>query len=188
MSRALDIARDLSFRQWTFVPVGDIKYVDVGDEPPTDTHFRYIKLTAGEDGVGQYNEGVVTNETITGSGDTLVATVDIDDVDSPINGATVNLLNTENRYIMPGESPGSVANDQMQRITGNLRSPNSRTSFVFGDGAFNLTGNNNPVVAVGSGSSEPNNASFDSSNDPGSRTGTKTNVKHIQQVAYMRIR
>jgi len=79
---------------------------------------KFIKLTAGESGVGGYNEGLLINETITGSGPTIEITAEI--ATGPLAGEIIHLWNSENRYPAPGENSGSVANDQMQQITGTL--------------------------------------------------------------------
>lgn len=146
-------------------------------EPPSSS---YIKLTAGEDGVGEYNEGKLTNESVSGSAPLVVATADIDDAGSPMNGQTVHLLNTENRYLMPGTSPGSVANDQLQNMTGVLKGNFFRAdsqSGVFG-GAVSASG------LVASGSNNELSTTFDASRV--ARTGDHTNVKHIETTYYMR--
>lgn len=84
--------------------------------PPTDSeHFRYIKLTAAD----PYNEGVLVDEQVTGSGALIVATAKIDLPGSPLHGETVNLWNTERRIPRPGES-GLLQNDALQNITGDI--------------------------------------------------------------------
>jgi hypothetical protein len=160
-------------------------------EPPLNASFRYIKLTAGESGAGEYNESVLTSETVTGTAPLLVATAVINLTNSPINGQTVNLINSEGRYIKPGVTSGTVANDKMQQITGSSIHPSlsahwSGTSFTE-VGAFTasgLTGQRSDASGTGSGS---RGFTFDSANSPSARTGTSTDVKHIQYTYYMRI-
>lgn len=160
-------------------------------EPPLNASFRYIKLTAGESGAGEYNESVLTGETVTGTAPLLVATAVINFTSSPINGQTVNLINSEGRYIKPGVTSGTVSNDKMQQITGSSIHPSlsahwSGTSFTE-VGAFTasgLTGQRSDASGTGSGS---RGFTFDSANSPSARTGTSTDVKHIQYTYYMRI-
>lgn len=163
------------------VPIGG--YIEVqtnltGAEEPNKSNF--IKLTAGEDGAGQYNEGKLINESVTGTAPLVVATADIDDADSPLNGQTINLWNTENRYPMPGTSPGTVANDQLQNITGNLsgnyfRADTQTGAFGGGIGSAGL---------VASGSTNELSTNFDASRV--ARTGDHTNVKRQEVTYYMR--
>lgn len=155
------------------------------DAPPTNNpNFRFIKLTASD----AYNSGVLTSESVSGSAPLVVATAVIDYADSPINGETVNLWNTEGRYGKPGTSSGSVANDQMQQITGSFEGAANSTSFANATGAFSLSGagyyywrRRNPAQ---NGALVVN---LDSANSPDARTSDHTDVKHQQLTYYMRI-
>ena len=108
--------------QWLGTAVSETKTLMTNNAalyPPTDSAlFRYILLTAGEDGVGGYNEGLLINETITGSGDLVEATAEINMPSSPLHGTVVHLMNTEESVIVAGEAAGVFALDQMQRIVG----------------------------------------------------------------------
>jgi len=78
--------------------------------PPTsDPSFRFIKLTADDD----YNDGVLTGESVSGSAPLVTATAVVNYAGSPIDGVTVNLINTERRFIRAGSS-GTAQNDAMQ--------------------------------------------------------------------------
>lgn len=176
-------AQDLAERIGRPFPVQDDLSASV---PSNDGDARFIKLTAGQDGAGQYNEGLLTGESVSGSAPLVVATAVIDDPDSPMNGQTVHLLNTERRYLMPGESPGTVANDQMQQITGFWESS------AFGDG-FADSGAMSIGGAVGKNAADPSTrdgtrVDFDSADSPNARTGDHTDVKHLEVTMYMRIR
>jgi hypothetical protein len=155
-------------------------------EPPLDASFRYIKLTAGESGAGEYNESVLTGETVTGAAPLVVATAVINLANSPINGQTVNLINSEGRYIKPGTTSGTVANDKMQQITGNV-------AFILAEGgntssgAITYTGNAGAAFSTDNASGQNGTLAFDSADSPSARTGTSTDVKHIQYTHYMRI-
>jgi hypothetical protein len=168
-------------------PVGGYVFVQTnltGAEEPDPAN--YIKLTAGLTGSGQYNEGKLTSESVTGSAPLVVATAVIDDAASPMDGQTVHLLNTENRYIMPGTSAGTVANDQMQTLTGTLSMGNGMR-LSGSSGVFSLSNATDTAIGAG-GNSGYRTASFDSANSSGARTGNHTNVKRIQVTAYMRIK
>jgi hypothetical protein len=167
-------------------------------EPPKDNaNFRYILLTAGETGTGEYNETILTSETVTGSAPLLVATAVINLAASPINGLTVNLLNSEGRFIKPGTSSGTIANDQMQQITGTVGDStdiggmpiSGGTSGILAkSGAFSSSGSeaaNGPIQ--GGASSTTGTIEFDSADSVSARTGTSTDVKNIQHTYYMRI-
>jgi hypothetical protein len=155
-------------------------------EPPKDNaNFRYILLTAGESGTGEYNETILTSETVSGSAPLLVATAVINLAASPINGLTVNLLNSEGRFIKPGISSGTVANDQMQQITGGFNIV--RGLLDSPTGAF--SGSIVTSIDRASGATVISNINprFDSANSLDARTGTFTDVKNIQHTYYMRI-
>src|SRR5690606_21217005 len=69
--------------------------------PPTDNpDFRFIKLTASD----SYNDGVLTGETVSGSAPLVTATATVNLAGSPIDGATVRLINTERSALRAGDS------------------------------------------------------------------------------------
>ncbi len=76
--------------------------------PPTDEGYRYIKLTAAD----AYNTGFLTSESVSGSAPNVIATAVVDDAGSPLNGVSINLLNTERRFVRPGETAGTTEEDQ----------------------------------------------------------------------------
>lgn len=156
-------------------------------EPPTDNAlYRYIKLTASD----AYNGGVLTSESISGSAPLVQATAVIDDAESPLNGQTVRLINTERRVLRAG-SAGTVQNDAMQQITGTLsRVGSNRILFNGGSGAFSMPSGSESFIDVGSGSTGPynGNVSFDSADSANARTGDETRSKNIGVDYYMRIR
>lgn len=81
-------------------------------EPPKDKDYRYILLTANNFSSGQYNEGVLTSQSVSGSGVTINATAVVSLSGSPINGQTVRLINTEGRFIRPSAIPGELKESQ----------------------------------------------------------------------------
>ncbi|PKR55396.1 hypothetical protein [Thalassospira marina] len=143
---------------------------------------KFIKLTAGLTGSGQYNEGLLTNESTSGTAPLVVATAEI--ATGPLSGKTINLINTENRYVKPGTSSGDVANDQMQQITGAI-------TLRAGQEGVTPTGVFSESTAAAQQSTTTGASGtavdFDSANSPDARTGTYTDVKHVQATYYMRI-
>lgn len=180
--------------KWRLKPIGEIVYVNTGlpgvEIPPADAGF--IELTAGLDGAGEYNEGKLTSETITGSGATLVATAVIDDAESPMDGATISLINTEERVTYAGErsKAGDVFNDQMQQITGTFARSTSRVGTGNPgtlSGAFSYGGSGQVgfmTSAVNSGSDFT--LDFDSADSPDARAGDRTRAKGQFLVAFLK--
>ncbi len=76
------------------VPIPILDSITGVAQPPTGNPYRYIKLTASD----SYNTGVLTSESVTGSAPLVVATAVISLAGSPINGQTVNLVNTEELF------------------------------------------------------------------------------------------
>ena len=159
--------------------------------PDNQGDVKFIKLTAGLDGAGQFNEGLLINETITGSSPTIEITAEI--AIGPLAGNVIHLINSENRYLMPGESSGAIANDQMQHITGSLISTTPNTfgvspAITDAEGAFTESGNARSFQSSQLiGTDRPDRIDFDSSLSPNARTGDHTNVKRIETTYYMRI-
>lgn len=95
---------------WYSVPLGMILGLDMGlaafTPPPRDKTYRYLLLSAGATGSGQYNEGIVTGEAVSGAWPVVNATGVVNLAGSPFNGLTIRMINTERRFIRPG-SPGS---------------------------------------------------------------------------------
>ena len=155
--------------------------------PPTDSAlFRYILLTEGLDGAGQYNEGILINETIMGSGVERQVTAEINLPDSPLHGQVIHLINSERSHLRPGETAGVFEQDQMQRITGSVGVRGGNTGGApRGVFSSSSTSGDRPNGTLSGGSFNP--MRFDSANSIDARTGDHTNVKHIQATYYMRI-
>ena len=165
------------------LPFPVLDHLDGVAGPDNSGNFKYIKLTANLTGAGEYNEGLLTNQSVSGSAPLVVATAEI--VGGPLDGETVHLLNTENRYLMPGTSPGTVANDQMQNLIGEY--DYVRTSGSSVSGAFGLVSAGTQGSAALSSTGESSTLRFRSEDSSGARTGNHTNVKHQQATYYMRI-
>lgn len=92
---------------WLYYPVGAFVAYDTGEgltPPPLDKSYRYIDLTAGLTGTGAYNNGALVSETVSGSAPTITATAIVSLSGSPLNGKTINLINTERRFMRSGSA------------------------------------------------------------------------------------
>lgn len=181
---------------WAFQPIGvpipvqkDITGVSA---PPVDQAYRYILLSAGETGAGKYNNGVLGSESVTGSAPLVLATAAVTLAGSPLVGQTIRLINTERRFLRAG-STGTVENDQMQQITGEIRSGMHAAAAIgmlnTPAGAISTFGNiNNAYPSPVSTSTIADGISFNSANSPNARAGTETRSKNIGVEYYMRIK
>lgn len=159
------------------VPFGVWSHLAGVDIPPNDNpNYRYIKLTASD----SYNTGVLTSESIIGSAPHVQATAVISDAGSPLNGQTVQLVNTGRWLLRPGQS-GLVELDAFQafglRLIG---SPNSTPI----NGGYPVVASNNLFLST-------NNVLSAFTNDGTNgtpRTGSATRDKSIGADYYMRIR
>ena len=186
--RALHTGDDL---QSDSTPIGGYVFVQsnlTGAEAPDPE--RYIKLEADLTGGGEYNEGKLTNESVSGSSPLVEATAEIADSESPLFGQVVHLLETEERFLRAGQA-GRVQNDQMQRITGMFRGDGTyRNGSTTTSGAFS---NSSSGVSSFSGNN-PNGTqfNFNSANSVNSRTSStnsgETRAKNIGVSMYMRIK
>ncbi|HAS3149532.1 TPA: hypothetical protein I6Z08_001468 [Vibrio cholerae] len=86
---------------WASIPIG----VEVAfDTPPptNDPRFRFVKLTYND----AYNTGLLTSQTLSGSAPELVSTAVISAAQSPINGQTIDMINTMGTFIRPSVTAG----------------------------------------------------------------------------------
>lgn len=147
--------------------------------PPTDNaDFRYIKLTAGD----AYNAGVLTSEAVAGAAPLVVATAVISLTGSPINGRTINLLNTERRFLRAGAS-GTLEHDAFQGHQHSIYGSGVTAGSSFGLApAFNATPGSNTIASN-------TNAREEAAGANGvPRTGDETRVKNQGVTMYMRIK
>ncbi len=100
---------------WALQPIGALIAANAGwgafTSPPTNKGYRYVLLSAGQSGSGQYNNGVLTNESTTGTDPNVTSTARVNLAGSPFNGGTIRLINTERRFLRPG-SPGTLEGSQ----------------------------------------------------------------------------
>lgn len=114
---------------WSLVPLGIPVPADLGMTgfvaPPKNKHYRYIVLSAGETGLGAYNEGALTGESVSGSSPTISATATIALAGTQFNGATVRLINTTREILRPG-SPGVLQLGQVALHNHGVNDPGHR--------------------------------------------------------------
>lgn len=165
----------------------------LGIDPPDNTagSARFVKLTANEDGVGEYNEGLLINETVTGTAPLVVATAEVSVSGSPINGETLHLINTEEAFLRARETSGDLQQDQMQRIIGyGANFGGSRGFLSTVSGAITKI-NNVPLAEYGNGGTGSSGLNFNSANSPDARastdTGGETRSKNVSATYYMRV-
>lgn len=142
--------------------------------PPTDNAaYRYIRLTASD----AYNSGVLTSQSVSGSAPEVIATAVISLAGSPINGLTVNLLNTERRFIRAGSS-GTVEFDAMQ---------GHKHGYTVGGSGGTAGGDYLSNGSGGSGSTTILTPVTDGSNGT-PRTTIETRPKNQGATFYMRVK
>lgn len=114
-------------------PIGLLDGLGGAPRPPTDNpHFRFIRLTASD----AYNSGVLVSEAVSGSSPLITATAVISLASSPINGATINLINTEGRFLRASASNPFVADDAFQGHKFQLTSQRGTTAGGPGDSSI----------------------------------------------------
>lgn len=95
--------------------IGEIFAMSFGTPVNESPDVEYIVLTAGETGAGGYNEGLLESESVSGTAPNIVATADI--AVGPLAGQTINLINTEGRFVRPGETAGQLQESQNKEHT-----------------------------------------------------------------------
>jgi hypothetical protein len=156
------------------------------DPPDNAGGIKFIRLTAGQTGTGEYNEGLLINESVTGSAPLVEATAEIST--GPLAGQIVPLMNTEESFLRArdGQS-GALQFDQMQGHMHRLQRNGSSSLYsdASGDSGFE--------ISTTSGG-DPNRwlsgkvMVEDPDNPQGSpRTGPDTRAKNRGATYYMRI-
>ncbi|PZR84382.1 MAG: hypothetical protein DI537_33150 [Stutzerimonas stutzeri] len=163
---------------WFACGVGSLYAVDdtktgAAIPPTNDARLRFVKLTAGLTGSGGYNQGCLASESVSGSAPLVVATASINLTGSPMLGQTINLINTERRFLRAG-TPGATENDQLQdhnhRVEAAIASGGATTTLSRG----NAENTGVPFLGI--------SMTF------GARVGTETRPKNIGVSYYMRIK
>jgi hypothetical protein len=84
-------------------------------EPDNSGSMKFIRLTAGLTGAGKYNNGLLQNETVSGSWPYITATAVISV--GPLAGQTIRLINYEGRYLRPATTSGTMQESQNKEHT-----------------------------------------------------------------------
>lgn len=180
--------------KWMSKAIGEIYFVagtaaNGYDHPPTTSSaFRYALLTYGQNGSGQYNEGILTSEATSGADPLVVATAVVSLSSSPLYGKTISLINTEKRFLRASTSPGTVEDDAMQGHRHVVTATNnSRRGSTGANTGTNWYGSSGDAIDGGVASVTSANPTTDGSNGT-PRTAAETRGKNLQGVAYMRIK
>lgn len=190
-----DAAAQLAFRQNIGVDSGWATKA-IGEEFPIAAHLTgislppsgtsgpvFILLTAGESDPGEFNHGKLTSESVSGSDPQVIATAVISFAGSPINGQTIDLINTEKRFLRPGVLSGTKQADAFQ---GHRHGPMAAGGSS--GGAYGWSGSTNGAssltAATGSHSGDP---ITDGANGT-PRIANETRTKSVSRVFYMRIK
>lgn len=134
--------------------------------PDNSGDEKYIKLTAGLTGSGQFNEGLLTSESVSGSFPNNTATAEI--VGGDMDGQTVALINTEKSFLRPNTSSGVYEQDA-------FKSHSHTQNTYLGSGSIRSCG------ATGGSSSTTMGISTSSAGS------TETRPKNRTVTYYMRI-
>lgn len=112
--------KELISDPWAFVPIGSLIAANNGwgafTAPPTNKSYRYVILTANQRGTGQYNNGVISEETTTGSSPEITSVAKVSLAGSPYDGVYIRMINTERRFLRAG-SPGNIQSSQNRSHT-----------------------------------------------------------------------
>lgn len=117
-----DAIDELSVGNFNAFPIG-VPFplrTDLGVSSPDNSGTaKFIELTYGKSGAGGYNEGLLTNEVLTGTfPDDLVATAEI--VGGVMNDKKIRLLNTMQLFMRGAVTGGALQRDAIRNFTGNF--------------------------------------------------------------------
>lgn len=171
--------------KWQSMPIGwpylvDTSLVGADIPPASSTDTVWIELTAGLTGAGAFNAGKLTTESVSGSAPLVLASAVVSLADSPLNGKTIRLLNTEGRILRPSTSPGTLQNDAIQNIIGTI----NIGALISTSGVFSTTSAS--VSRSDTNRTDSSKVTFDASDAV--RTSTETRMKNLGVKAYMRIK
>ena len=153
-----------------------------GTSSPSNSGSRkYIKLTAGLTSAGQYNNGLLNSETISGTFPTNTAVATI--TSGPLTGQQVHLLNTEGGFLRGSTTAGAYQQDALQNITGTggpyTIQTDSQTAGAFANGPY--------LSAIAAGYAGGGNMTFTFDASRVARTSDHTRPKNVSVTYYMRI-
>ena len=158
------------------VPIPIFYHISSDSVPPRNRSYRYISLTAND----IYNSGSLTGEVVSGSFPLVSARAVISFPGSPLNGRTINLINTEQRVLRGTLVPGQLLQDSLQNITGSISGASA--SGASGALSFNRIG----AAATYDGANNYGTVNLNAS--AVARTSSETRAKSIGVVYFMRIK
>jgi hypothetical protein len=166
--------------RWAMRGIGEIYMLNTAltgvEIPPATTDGTvWIELTAGLTGAGAFNNGKLTTESVTGSAPLVNATAVIALSGSPMNGQTVDLINTEGRILRPSTSPGTKQTDAFQ-------------SHKHTYPAATSTANNLAISGSAPSGTVLSSTPIDDGVNGTPRLGNETRMKNVGVKAYMRIK
>lgn len=172
---------------WSLQPIG--KPFGIWDHMsgcPIPPKGDFIKLTAGLTGSGGYNEGALTSESVSGSFPLVTATAVISAADSPINGGTVHLMNTEEDFLR-ARSSGVLQMDALQGF--HMSNPEGRniSSTDGANGAIATGPGINPLGSLSTSIIKMRSIISDGTNGT-PRVANENRGKNIGATFYMRIK
>lgn len=145
--------------------------------PPQLTNCKFIKLSYND----SYNNGLLTEQTATvDEYNRITATGKINLSNSPIHGKTINLINTDRRFLRPGDSSGILEGDAIRNITGAFTG--GLEWDPVGTGAFRNTGS---AYSHNGGIQEGSSFDFDASRVV--PTASENRPTNMSAVYFMRI-
>lgn len=170
--------------------VGQIFEIDVrtgSTIPDNSGSHKFIELTAGLTGSGQYNEGLLTGETPAGSG--ALYTVYANIAVGPMTGLSVWLQNSMGTVSRAGVTTNAFEQDAMQQITGNFPTvPGSFSSSTYtGATSGSRTTLGSPIGTTAAEGWGVLDTPFNSELSPDARTSDRTRDKSVTVRKYMYI-
>lgn len=148
MTRARDLA-NLGGPKQIGEPFGLWTHLAGCPLPDNSGTAKFIELTVGLTGSGQYNEGLLGSESTTGSGHEIVHTAEI--LVGPMTGATVHLINSMERFRRPSETSGTLQDDTVGphvHATNDNRIVQTSGGTSLGSGGGNFYNGNFSVTAT----------------------------------------
>lgn len=141
---------------------------------------KFIKLTAGLTGAAQYNAGLLSSETLSGTFPTNTALATI--MTGPLMGQQIHLINTEGGFLRAADVSGVWQQDALQNVTASVHADGAYVNTP--SGAFGV-GSSNSTTIGGTGATDQIVLDFDASRV--ARTSDHTRPKNISATFYMRI-
>ncbi|WP_435640341.1 hypothetical protein [Micavibrio aeruginosavorus] len=146
--------------------------------PDNSGSEKYIKLTAGQTGVGQYNEGLLGSESVSGTAPLVQATSTI--LVGPLAGQTVRLINTERSFLRPDTTSGVLTMDCFQGHLHPMKTLNTSPGGSVNSPYYPTTGGSESTTGM-----NPIPVSDGTNGTP--RVGNETRPKAVSATAYLRI-